>query len=63
MVPRLDVVAQAIAVVLQKDGAAERGKVGVRQFWIVFADLIVERHYAALARKPWKKVGSPAESP
>ena len=56
MVPRLDVIAHAVAVVLEDDCAAERGKITRRQLWLKRDDLFVERHYAALTRAAWKYV-------
>ena len=52
VVPDLDVVTKAVAVVLEQDGAAKRREVSFCQLRVVGDDLIVERHYADLARKP-----------
>lgn len=52
VVPDLDVVTEAVAVVLEQDGAAERREVSFCQLRVVGDDLIVERHYAALTSAP-----------
>jgi hypothetical protein len=39
---------------LEQDGAGIGEEVGFCKLRIVVKDLLVKRHYAALAKKPWK---------
>jgi len=60
VVPDLDIITEAVAIVLQNDVPATRREVGVRELRVVGADLFVERHYAALtnAAENWQSVAS-----